>query len=114
VSILLNNGSPVDVHEDQPGFLPCEYALAQNFPNTFNPTTTIEYSLPTPTMVTVTIFNLLGAQVRTLVDEPMPAGTHSVRWDGCSSTGDPLGSGVYFYSITAGDQVLNNRMLLLK
>ncbi len=94
--------------------LPEAFGLRQNYPNPFNPSTVIEFDLPAPAHVKLTVFNLLGQQVRTLLNEEMPAGTHPVTWDGTSSSGRSVSSGVYFYRIEAGDNVMTKKMMLLK
>ncbi|HEX9656132.1 MAG TPA: T9SS type A sorting domain-containing protein, partial [Bacteroidota bacterium] len=88
---------------------PATFALAQNYPNPFNPSTIIEYNLPVRESVTLKIYNILGQQVRVLVDGVQPEGTYKVRFDASS-----LPTGVYFYSIQAGQFRQVKRMLLLK
>ena len=73
--------------------LPEQFHLGQNYPNPFNPSTVIPYQLPVSTRVRLEVFNLLGQQVVTLVDEELPAGSHSVRWDGTDSAGRGVGAG---------------------
>ena len=92
---------PTDV-DDPDGILPTEFALAQNYLNPFNPSTTIEFSLPRTTEVSLVIFNLLGQNVATLADRaPFGSGTHSLQWDGRDNSGQATASGVYFYRLTA-------------
>lgn len=91
---------------------PKEYSLYQNFPNPFNPTTTIEYSLPSSERVQISIFNLAGQLVRTIGGELQTVGVHSVIWDGRDNAGKILPSGVYFYQIRAGERT--RKMILLK
>jgi len=88
--------------------------MAQNYPNPFNPTTQIRYGLPAQTSVKLTIHNVLGQEVATLVDGIQPAGYHVIRWNGTSATGAAVGSGVYFFRIQAGDFVEMKKMMLLK
>ncbi len=88
---------------------PATFALYQNHPNPFNPTTSIAFSLPTKQKVTLAIYNMLGQKVATLLDEILPAGNHSVRWQ---AAGMP--SGFYFYHIKAGDYVATKKMVLLR
>ncbi|MFQ5753345.1 MAG: FlgD immunoglobulin-like domain containing protein, partial [bacterium] len=94
--------------------LPREFALYQNYPNPFNPDTQISYDLPKSTDVSLKIYNLMGQQVKTLVDEAQPAGQHIIRWDGTNNFGTRVASGVYVYVIKAGDFVQSKRMTLLK
>ena len=78
--------------------MPKEYALSQNYPNPFNPVTTIKYQLPKDVKVSLTIYNLNGQLVETLISEHQEAGYYTVQWDASN-----VGSGVYFYRINAGD-----------
>lgn len=94
--------------------LPHEFELGQNFPNPFNPATTISYALPERVHVDLAIFNLLGQRVRTLRDETAAAGKYSVVWDGRDQTGRPVASGVYFYRLSSDKFVASRKMLLLK
>ncbi len=104
----------VGVHENGKAGLPTDYKLSQNFPNPFNPSTTIRYELPSESFVNVRVFNLLGEEVSTLIDERQCAGAHEVRWNALRSGGAPCASGVYFVRIEAGSFVDVKRMLLLK
>lgn len=81
----------------------------QNYPNPFNASTTIEYSLPEPSEVSIETYDLLGRKVKMLVDQDKRAGKHLVMWDASGHS-----SGVYFYWIEAGDVVETKRMVLLK
>jgi 5'-nucleotidase / UDP-sugar diphosphatase len=94
--------------------LPESYELLQNYPNPFNPTTQIEFALPMTSEVTITIYNTLGQQVQTLVNETMPAGLHVVEWNGTDAGGRQVASGVYFYRISAGDYTATKKMVLMK
>jgi hypothetical protein len=92
--------------------IPKEFCLEQNYPNPFNPTTTIKYRIPdigTRHAVSLRIFNLLGREVATLVNENKPAGNYQVTWN--AST---MSSGVYFYQLKSGNFVETKKMLLLK
>jgi hypothetical protein len=88
--------------------------LAQNHPNPFNPTTTIGYTVPTRAKVTVQIYDVTGRLVATLVDETRDAGRYAAEWNGRSASGDPVGSGVYFYRLNVGKESLTRKMVLLK
>jgi hypothetical protein len=83
------------------GQLPAEFALNQNYPNPFNPTTNIRYALPVDSKLTMEVYNVLGQRVRTLVNTDMVAGYHEVEWNGLSSDGQQLASGVYFLQMAA-------------
>jgi hypothetical protein len=89
--------------------IPAHVALMQNYPNPFNPSTTIRYSLPHRTRVTLGVFNILGQQVALLQNGDQDAGFHEVRFDGSG-----LASGVYFYRIQAGDFVQTKKLALVK
>ena len=80
-----------------------DYLLRQNYPNPFNPATTIKYELPVGGKAELTIFNLLGQEIRTLVNAQQPAGAHQVQWDGRDESGKEVTSGIYFYQLKAGD-----------
>jgi hypothetical protein len=88
--------------------------LGQNYPNPFNPVTTIEYETMAHTRVSLRVYNVSGALVRTLVDQDLPAGAHRVTWDGVSDTGQAVASGVYYCRLSAGDTREARRMVLLK
>ncbi len=92
------------------------YALENNFPNPFNPETTIKYQLPDANEVTLEVFNMLGQVVRTMVDrEFQNAGRYNYQWDATNDSGQPLSSGIYFYRVTAGGEFQSHKkMLLLK
>ena len=89
--------------------VPSEFELQQNYPNPFNPTTMIEYSLPFDAQVTITIFDVLGREVTTLVDETETPGVKNVAWSGESSSGERVSSGLYFYRLTARNLTEGNR-----
>jgi hypothetical protein len=88
---------------------PKECVLHQNYPNPFNPGTIIKYELPRSSLVSLTVYDILGRKVSVLVDERRDAGVHEVRWDGSHH-----GSGVYFYRLQAGDFTRTKRFLLLR
>ncbi len=85
------------------------YRLEQNYPNPFNPTTTISYQIPTAGHVVLKVFNVLGKEVATLIDQNKPAGNYQITFDASK-----LSSGVYFYQITAGNFTATRKLLLLK
>jgi hypothetical protein len=85
------------------------YELSQNYPNPFNPSTTIQFTIPTQNVVTLKIFNILGQEVMTILNEKMDAGKHIVKFDASKLT-----SGVYLYQVSAGKFVETKKMILLK
>ncbi|MCG8605004.1 carboxypeptidase regulatory-like domain-containing protein [bacterium] len=93
---------------------PETFDLAQNYPNPFNPETTIKYQLGQASRVSLKIFNVLGQEIRDLVNEELLAGNHTAVWDGRDNFGRQVASGVYLFRITAGDFRMSRRMLLLK
>lgn len=96
------------------GAIPTTFSLLQNFPNPFNPSTTIRYELPKSGRVTLKIFNALGQEVRTLFNGELPAGKYSLQWDGRDNFGNMSASGTYLYRIEAPDFVRSRKMTLVK
>jgi len=94
-------------HNGEP--IPYEFSLRQNYPNPFNPRTEISFSLPRMSFVNLSVYNLLGQKVETLINKEMEAGQYSVTWDGSN-----VGSGIYFYRLESGDFIETKKMLLLK
>jgi aminopeptidase N len=101
-------GNPV-ITESEIVTSPSEYTLEQNYPNPFNPATTINYQLPQKDFVTIKVFNVLGKEIATLVNEEKDAGEHSITFNA-----ENLNSGVYFYSMKAGNYSSTRKMILLK
>jgi len=94
--------------------LPTEFALSQNFPNPFNPSTNIQYQLPRPAQVRLVIYNALGQFVKQLVHREQSAGFHTVVWDGRDHHGHAVPSGVYHYRLEADGVVMTKKMVLAK
>ncbi|MCK4640437.1 MAG: T9SS type A sorting domain-containing protein, partial [Candidatus Marinimicrobia bacterium] len=94
--------------------MPKAYALNQNYPNPFNPTTSIAYSIPENAHVKLTIYNMLGQQIRTLVDNRQTAHSYRATWDATDSFGNSVPSGIYFYTIEANNYFATKKMVLLK
>ena len=113
---IIITGTAVD--ESITDILPTFFQLEQNYPNPFNPATSIWFDLPTRAKVTLTVFNLLGQEVSTLVDEDLPAGRHLSIWDGHANNGAAVASGIYFYKLIADTDdkkfVETKKMMLLK
>jgi hypothetical protein len=127
--LVSNNGNEYPLHhsgtfqniENGSGFtlkkessLPAEYALSQNFPNPFNPTTTIAYSIPENSKVKLTIYNLTGRRITDLVQSQISAGIYSVNWDGTNDTGHPVSSGLYLYTIETDNFRAMKKMIYMK
>ena len=94
--------------------VPLVFELKNNYPNPFNPTTTIEYALPHTELVRIDIVNVLGQIVTTLVNGEVQAGFHTVVWNGKNTFGSPVASGIYLYKIKAGTFTSVKRLTLLK
>ena len=94
--------------------VPNEFTLHENYPNPFNPTTTLRFDIPEVSDITVTIFNMLGQKVRTFNLNNTAAGYHSVKWNATNDYGDPVGAGVYLYQLQANQFVKTKKMILLK
>jgi len=94
--------------------LPKAFALKQNFPNPFNPITSIAFEMPSAQNVRMTVYNMLGQSVRTLVNDQRSAGRYTILWDGRDDAGHMVGSGVYFYQIQAGSFTKTAKMVFLK
>jgi hypothetical protein len=93
---------------------PSHFELAQSYPNPFNAETLIRFSLDAPGNARLEVFDLLGQQIRTLVDGELPAGPAATRWDGTGASGHPAASGPYFYRLTAGERLATKKLLLLR
>jgi hypothetical protein len=113
VKITVKTNTAIIEDLDQ-GALPTSFELSQNYPNPFNPSTTIEFATPTATHVKLNVFNILGQSVKTLVDETLPVGRHSVIWDGTNNQGRQVASGIYFYRMDTKDFRETKKLLLLK
>jgi hypothetical protein len=95
--------------------LPKEYSLDQNFPNPFNPSTTISFTLPVQSHITLKVYNITGQQVKSLLAKNMDAGIHYIRWDGKDDRGAKVASGLYIYHMrTATGKHFSGKMVLLK
>jgi len=94
--------------------IPKEFAVSQNYPNPFNPSTIINYALPKSSLVTLKIYNILGQEVKTLLNTQSPAGFYSVQWNGENNFGQHVASGIYIYRVTAGQYVKSMKMVMLK
>jgi len=95
-------------------FVPESFNLEQNYPNPFNPTTSIRYDLAKDTHVSLKIYNMMGQEVATLVNESKPAGRYEISWNARNDAGLKVSSGIYIYVLKAGDFVKSARMTLLK
>jgi cytochrome c peroxidase len=94
--------------------VPTDFTLGQNYPNPFNPTTHFSLNLALRTHVSLTIFNIIGQRVKTLVDDYMDAGVHTFTWDGTNDKGEVVSSGVYLYRVMVAGNVVTKKMILMK
>ncbi len=116
---VLNNwclelGFPDDLSPVVSPVLPTVLVLKGNIPNPFNPTTKIQFDLPSETRVEMQVFDLKGRKVKSLISETLASGHHIVTWNGTDSSGQQVSSGTYFYRLKAGGESLTRKMLLLK
>lgn len=105
-------GSTATTNEEET--LPKDFWLDQNYPNPFNPTTTIRFSVPSLTHVRLTIYNVLGQEVRMLFNGQVARGYTEVTWDGRDNAGNAISTGIYFYQMIAGDFVETRKMMLTR
>ena len=112
--IVLRYILPVTNIESDNNSIVKEFQLFQNYPNPFNPVTHIKYSLPKTVDVELIIYNTLGERVKTLVNKNQDSAYYTVEWNGTNDSGLKVGSGVYLYSLRAGDNFNVKKMILLK
>jgi hypothetical protein len=113
-ALFVMEGNLLTVGIEDPGSIPASFELSQNYPNPFNPETRIAYSLAKATRVNLTIYNLLGQEVRTLVDGFREAKLHTVTWNAKDNKGLEVPSGLYFYRLQTEDYTKTVRMLLIR
>jgi hypothetical protein len=95
-------------------FIPEVFTLHQNYPNPFNPVTTLRYDLPEDAMVSISIYDMMGRQAKTLVNGSQTAGYKSIQWNATNDEGKPASAGLYLYTIQAGQFRQTKKMVLLK
>ena len=105
--MTLSDGPAVVASE--PSYFPDRFLLSQNYPNPFNPTTIINYELPITNFVELSVYNLIGQKVATLINENKKAGSHQVEWNASG-----FSSGVYYYKINAGEFQAVRKMILVR
>lgn len=95
--------------------IPQSFSLGFNYPNPFNPTTALEYAVPVTSHLSLVIYDILGREVRTLVNEVKSAGFYTIQWDGTNASGQQVNSGVYFYQLNTDQRIIQTKkMMLLK
>ena len=112
VSVIIDVRAPIGIVNE--GLMPMEYSLSNNYPNPFNPSTTISYGLPQQSDLTLIIYNIMGQEIMRWDEQNSQAGFYRKTWNGRNKFGVPVVSGVYFYRIQAGDFVKTKKMVLLK
>ncbi|MED5256725.1 MAG: T9SS type A sorting domain-containing protein, partial [Candidatus Neomarinimicrobiota bacterium] len=95
-------------------YIPNEYHLYDAYPNPFNPVTTLRYDLPQKSMVTIKIYDMLGREVNTIVNQVQDAGFQSIIWDGTSTNGSAVAAGIYLYQIQTEQFTQTKKMVFLK
>jgi hypothetical protein len=108
-SVIIENVSIIGNND-----IPIVYKVHQNHPNPFNPVTTLQYDLPEDGFVNITVYDMMGRQINTLVSGQQNAGYKSIQWNATNNTGQPVSAGVYLYSIEAGEFRQVRKMVLLK
>ncbi len=93
---------------------PFTYKLHSAYPNPFNPVTTLRYDLPEDALVNITIYDMMGRQVKTLINDQQTAGYRSLQWNAANDAGSPVSAGLYLYTIEAGEFRQAKKMILLK
>ncbi len=111
---LYFGGGGSSVYSEVGAEVPETYALNQNYPNPFNPTTKISFDIPARSHVVLTVYNVLGQKVKTLVDEELAPNHYVTEWDGTNEGGAQVSSGVYFYKLQTEDFSSTKKMVLLK
>jgi flagellar hook assembly protein FlgD len=108
---IMNN---ITTSTDDGSLGPESYTLHQNYPNPFNPVTTISYDIPEDALVNVTIYNMGGEVVKTLINQTQTSGYKSIQWNATNTVGQAVSAGLYLYRIHAGDFIMSKKMVLLK
>ena len=94
--------------------IPVKFAIHQNYPNPFNPITTLRYDLPEQTHVNITVYDMLGRKVMTILNEQQDPGYKSLIWDATNNYGKSVSAGIYLYRVQAGEYMQTKKMVLLK
>jgi hypothetical protein len=109
VIIIIEERLSVDIMQS-----PIEFSVKQNYPNPFNPITSISYTLPVQSMISIIVFDMAGKEIKTLINTTQYAGRHTTVWNGTNNEGRPVGAGVYLYQIQTDSYVQSKKMVLLK
>jgi hypothetical protein len=100
--------------EPSPTLIPASYVAEGNYPNPFNSSTVIQFSIAQAGHAQLAVFNILGQRVKRLIDEYLQPGIHRATWDGQDESGHPVASGVYFYRLTGDGRQVTKKMVILK
>jgi len=111
---IFEEGPATRIAFSKNAILPATFKIYQNYPNPFNQSTTIRYSVPKNTFISIKIFDILGKEVKTLIEGAVPAGLYSISWDGTDNNGRVVGSGSYFYQLKTNDHTYTRPMSLVK
>ena len=111
---VLDWDNPIGIEDNEPQQLTKEFNLRQNYPNPFNPATTIQYNLPKSSFVELTIYNLTGQKIKTLVNFMQTAGMQSTVWNGKDINGKDVPSGIYIYTLKTNEMLESKKMLLIR
>lgn len=114
VGVLTLNNVTVGIDDFESNKIAKMFNLKQNFPNPFNPNTTIYYSLPNESAVTITVYDILGKEINQLISQKQLTGNHSIQWNGKDINGNPVSAGIYLYQIQAGEFIQTKKMVLMK
>ena len=115
IMMNFNDGTfaELDPNYDE-SILPASFNLNQNYPNPFNPITSIQYELPEDALVNITIYDMMGRNVKTLINGLQKAGYRSVQWNATNSSNEPVSAGLYIYTIQSGNFLQTRKMVLVK
>ena len=111
IALMFEN---LELNNDNDVQSPSSFKLYSNYPNPFNPVTTLRYDLPEHGLVNITIYDMLGKVVNNLINKNQNSGSKSVQWDATNNQGEPVSAGVYLYKIQAGNFSQTKKMILLK
>ena len=111
---LLEYSGHIESESTEDVMMPTKFMLEAPFPNPFNPSTTIKYHIPKPTVIELVVYNSAGKKIRTLSSGNANPGIHTTVWDGKNDNGRDIASGIYFYRLVAGDFVQTRKMVLLR
>ena len=113
-AVAIIEGTPTSINDPHKGPIPTAFELHQNYPNPFNPLTNIRFQLAADVEVTLKVFDLLGREIKTLVNAKLSKGIHNVTWDGDAEDGTTLSSGVYFVLMNTENYTATRKLILLK